>query len=117
MIINLLSVQAKEELVNKKKKVVPAGTNERKAPSTVKDVPVHAVPTLVEDECGVLSVPEEEDLPPTPQNEKDAIKQKFLVEMPEDFYSFWSFCMFLSPDRPEGMLHRKCKWFDFTHYM
>lgn len=70
------------------------------------DVPICTVPVQVEDECKALSVSkEEEDLPPTPENEKEAIKQKFLVEMPEDFYSFWSFCQSLSPDKPEGVLH------------
>lgn len=89
----------------KKKKVAAAGTYERRVPSPVnRHVPICAVPTLVEDEFKVLSVPEEEeDLPPTPENEKEAIKQKFLVEMPEDFYSFWSLCMSLSPDKPEGI--------------
>jgi hypothetical protein len=74
--------------VNKKEqKVAPPGNN---------------VPVLVENECKVLSVPVEEDLPPTPANEREAIKQKFLVDMPEDFYSFWSFCKSVSPDKPEG---------------
>jgi hypothetical protein len=86
-------MQAEKGLANKKKqKEAPPGNNERN------------VPVLVEGECKVLSVPEEEeDLPPTPENEKEAIKQKFLVDMPEDFYSFWSFCKSLSPDKPEGM--------------
>jgi hypothetical protein len=76
--------------VNKKQKVASSGNNDRNMSVSV-------------EEWEVLSVPEEEDLPSTPENEKDAIKQKFLVEMPEDFYSFWSFCKSLSPDKPEGM--------------
>lgn len=70
--------------------MAPPGNNERN------------LPVLVEDEREVLSVPVEEDLPPTPENEKESIKQKFLVDMPEDFYSFWSFCKSVSPDKPEG---------------
>ena len=31
-------------------------------------------------------------LPPSPSNIRDSIKQKFLVEMPEDFYQFYEFC-------------------------
>ncbi|PNF21584.1 hypothetical protein B7P43_G12709 [Cryptotermes secundus] len=87
-------IEAKVGVASKKKKTVaPPGNNERN------------VPVLVEDECKVLSVPEEEeDLPPTPENENEAIKQKFLVDMPEDFYSFWSFCKSLSPDKPEEAL-------------
>ncbi|XP_066998763.2 histone PARylation factor 1 [Anabrus simplex] len=30
--------------------------------------------------------------PASPEDVRESIKQKFLVEMPEDFYSFWSFC-------------------------
>ena len=33
-----------------------------------------------------------ESLPPSPSNIRDSIKQKFLVEMPEDFYQFYEFC-------------------------
>jgi hypothetical protein len=98
-------VQTEDELVKKKRKVAPAGTSERKVPSPVnRHAPICTVP--VEDECKALGVPEEEeDLPPTPENEKEAIKRKFLVEMPADFYSFWSLCQSLSPDKPEGVLH------------
>ena len=31
-------------------------------------------------------------LPASPENIKENIKQKFLVEMPEDFYEFYEFC-------------------------
>jgi hypothetical protein len=82
--------------VKKKQKSAP-GENE-------KQVSISTVPAAAENECKILSVTEE-DLPPTPEDEKETIKQKFLVEMPEDFYSFWSFCKTLSPDKPEGIVH------------
>ena len=66
---------------------------------------ISTVPATVENECKIV-VPPEDDLPPTPADEKESIIQKFLVEMPEDFYSFWSFCKTLSPDKPEGMVYR-----------
>ncbi|KAJ9600792.1 hypothetical protein L9F63_001072 [Diploptera punctata] len=46
----------------------------------------------------------EEDLPPSPEDVKESIKQKFLVDMPDDFYSFWSFCRFLKSEKPEDAL-------------
>nr|SVE73751.1 EOG090X0BAY [Daphnia atkinsoni] len=30
--------------------------------------------------------------PPSPLDAKENIKQKYLVEMPDDFYQFWAFC-------------------------
>jgi hypothetical protein len=98
----LLCVQAEKGPV-KKKQHLAAGENG-------KHVSIHTVPAAVENECKILSV-SEEDLPPTPEDEKEAIKQKFLVEMPEDFYSFWSFCKALLPDKPEGIvLFFSCKF-------
>ncbi|XP_071452817.1 histone PARylation factor 1 isoform X2 [Hetaerina americana] len=35
-------------------------------------------------------------LPPSPEDVRENIKQKFLCEMPEDFYQFWKFCESLS---------------------
>ena len=46
--------------------------------------------------------PIEEELPPSPPNIKENILQKFLVEMPEDFYSFWEFCCSINKEKPEG---------------
>lgn len=88
-------LEAEKGLVKKKQKLAP-GENE-------KQVSISTVPAAAENECKILSVTEE-DLPPTPEDEKETIKQKFLVEMPEDFYSFWSFCKTLSPDKPEEAL-------------
>jgi hypothetical protein len=92
----MLCIQAEKGLVKKKQKSSP---HEKE-----KQVSISTVCTAAENECKILSVPGE-DLPPTPEDEKEAIKQKFLVEMPEDFYSFWSFCKTLSPDKPEGTVH------------
>jgi len=36
-----------------------------------------------------------------PQN---TIKEKFLVDMPQDFYDFWEFCKDLNPTAPEGIV-------------
>ncbi|XP_063236554.1 histone PARylation factor 1 isoform X2 [Bacillus rossius redtenbacheri] len=38
---------------------------------------------------------------------RDSIKRMFLVDMPEDFYSFWEFCTSLCPKKPEDAL-RDC---------
>ena len=37
---------------------------------------------------------------------KENIKQKFLVEMPEDFYHFWEFCKSEKPDSPTDALKK-----------
>ena len=92
----LLCVQDEKELVKKKQKLASCENEKGVSSSTV--------PAAVEDDCKILILTEE-DLPPTPADEKESIKQKFLVEMPEDFYSFWSFCKTLSPDKPEGMVY------------
>ena len=56
-------------------------------------------------ETKALSIPEDvDDLPSSPEDVKESIKQKFLVEMPDDFYSFWSFCKSLSSEEPEGVV-------------
>jgi hypothetical protein len=34
----------------------------------------------------------EDILPPSPVDVRASIKQKFLVDMPEDFYRFYDFC-------------------------
>ncbi|XP_043237080.1 histone PARylation factor 1-like [Amphibalanus amphitrite] len=51
---------------------------------------------------------EEEDelaiLPDSPLSDKDNIKQKFLVDMPKDFYSFLKFCKSLNKDAPQDAL-------------
>ena len=39
-------------------------------------------------------------LPPSPKDNRENIKQKFLVDMPEDFYQFFEFCQSLSPSSP-----------------
>jgi len=101
----LFCVQAEKGLVKKKQKSVPCGNE--------KGMSISTVPAAAENECKIM-VPPEEDLPPTPADEKESIIQKFLVEMPEDFYSFWSFCKTLSPDKPEGMVYfSSCNFVNF----
>lgn len=43
-------------------------------------------------------------LPPSPEDIRESIKEKFLVEMPEDFYDFWEFCSTLNKENPEDAL-------------
>lgn len=43
---------------------------------------------------------DEVELPEDPTNLKDSLKQKFLVDMPKDFYKFWEFCEELKPSDP-----------------
>lgn len=44
----------------------------------------------------------EEEMPEDPTNLSDSLKQKFLVEMPNDFFKFWEFCKELKPSDPLG---------------
>ena len=46
----------------------------------------------------------EELLPPSPVDKKENIRQKLLVEMPEDFYAFWEFCKERNPSSPSDTL-------------
>ncbi|XP_037568467.1 histone PARylation factor 1 [Dermacentor silvarum] len=48
---------------------------------------------------------EPNDLPDSPDDVRESIKQKFLVEMPEDFYDFWEFCTSLKKECPSDALH------------
>lgn len=43
---------------------------------------------------------DEPEMPPSPISIRENIKQKFLFEMPEDFYSFWEFCQSLNGANP-----------------
>ncbi|KAK3608963.1 hypothetical protein CHS0354_026292 [Potamilus streckersoni] len=50
---------------------------------------------------------EEEDIgdsPASPVSIRENVKQKFMVEMPEDFYDFWEFCKTENPKKPEDAL-------------
>lgn len=49
----------------------------------------------IEQENGVDHSPTSSKL-----DKKAFIKEKFLVEMPEDFYAFWELCKILSPTEP-----------------
>lgn len=41
---------------------------------------------------------------PAQFDKKEFIKEKFLVDMPEDFYLFWDFCKQLKGDNPKNAL-------------
>lgn len=45
---------------------------------------------------------EDEEIPASPSDVKESIKQKFLVEMPEDFYDFWEFAKTVNSKTPKG---------------
>uniref|UniRef100_A0A1E1X899 PBZ-type domain-containing protein n=1 Tax=Amblyomma aureolatum TaxID=187763 RepID=A0A1E1X899_9ACAR len=45
------------------------------------------------------------ELPDSPDDIRKSIKQKFLVEMPDDFYDFWDFCCSLNKKDPSDALH------------
>ena len=47
-------------------------------------------------------VEEEVAAPDSPVDVKDNIKQKFLVEMPDNFYHFWDFCKRENKSSPCG---------------
>lgn len=44
----------------------------------------------------------EDDAPPSPTDLSESIKQKFLVEMPQDFYDFWEFAKTIDSKNPTG---------------
>lgn len=47
---------------------------------------------------------------PSPDNVKDNIKQKYLMEMPEDFYQFWEFCKEQNKSQPENAMYSFLGW-------
>ncbi|KAL3879005.1 hypothetical protein ACJMK2_031327 [Sinanodonta woodiana] len=44
------------------------------------------------------------DSPASPVSIRENLKQKFMVDMPEDFYDFWEFCKTANPKKPEDAL-------------
>ncbi|XP_061165509.1 histone PARylation factor 1-like [Saccostrea echinata] len=52
---------------------------------------------------------EEEDIP-SPANVRDNIKQKYLMDMPEDFYQFWEFCKKQNGSHPENAMKSLLGW-------
>lgn len=45
------------------------------------------------------------DLPDSPDDVREFIKQKFLMEMPQDFYDFWDFCRSVKKESPSDALY------------
>jgi len=43
--------------------------------------------------------------PNDPVDERDDIKRKFLVEMPQDFYDFWDFAKTVNAKTPCGQFY------------
>lgn len=48
------------------------------------------------------------ELPASPVDLKENLKQKFLVDYPPDFYCFWQFCQERNRDHPELALAETC---------
>lgn len=71
--------------------------------SCTESKPTAAAATAAEeDEKSPASDSEEEDTTPpaSPKDIRENIKSKFLVEMPEDFYSFWELVKSMNPKDP-----------------
>ncbi|XP_060080890.1 histone PARylation factor 1-like [Ylistrum balloti] len=49
---------------------------------------------------------EDDDQPSSPEDVKENIKRKFLVEMPHDFYDFWEFCKSKNSKHPEDAMSK-----------
>ncbi|XP_022320686.2 histone PARylation factor 1-like [Crassostrea virginica] len=47
---------------------------------------------------------------PSPDDLRENIKQKYLMEMPEDFYQFWEFCKKLKKSNPENAMYSSLGW-------
>ncbi|XP_042206077.1 histone PARylation factor 1-like [Homarus americanus] len=47
---------------------------------------------------------EDIEVPPSPEDVRDNMKQKFLVAMPDDFFDFWDCCVQLNKEKPEEAL-------------
>jgi len=45
-----------------------------------------------------------------PQDEREDIKRKFFVEMPQDFYDFWEFAKTVNTKSPSGQLFSVIMW-------
>lgn len=48
----------------------------------------------------------DDELPPSPEDVKENIKLKFLVDMPDDFYEFWAFCQSICSKNTLSKLHK-----------
>jgi len=53
-----------------------------------------------DDEIDEVSETFDDIFPPSPQNIRESIKQKFLVDMPEDFYQLYKLCSTLDQSSP-----------------
>ncbi|OWF54879.1 histone PARylation factor 1-like [Mizuhopecten yessoensis] len=49
---------------------------------------------------------DDDDMPSSPEDLKENIKRKFLVEMPDDFYDFWEFCKSKNSKHPEDAMSK-----------
>ncbi|CAL4121319.1 unnamed protein product, partial [Meganyctiphanes norvegica] len=61
-------------------------------------------PETEEDEAGSDEDEDEVILTPSPEDVRESIKQKFLLDMPDDFYDFWEFCSTINKENPEDAL-------------
>lgn len=71
------------------------------------ETPAESTPSSVTAEHGIdyqESKGDDNELAHSPLDVKENIKQKFLVEMPDDFYQFWSFCQSICQQNTLGKL-------------
>ncbi|GAB1603204.1 histone PARylation factor 1-like [Argonauta hians] len=82
----------------KKPKLDTSDTAEIADNTDTTDVPETSTSNKDSDKC----VEEDTALtgPPSPEDIKANIRQKFLFDMPEDFYELWKFCEATSPQKP-----------------
>ncbi|XP_042893460.1 LOW QUALITY PROTEIN: histone PARylation factor 1-like [Penaeus japonicus] len=61
----------------------------------------HTADTSQPEEDDAESPVHELEVAPSPENVRESIEQKFLVDMPEDFFDFWDLCKELDKEKPE----------------
>ena len=55
----------------------------------------------LQQEAGIAASGSEDTMSQT----KDLLKQKFLVDMPQDFYDFWDLLKTINAENPSDVLH------------
>jgi len=101
---------AKRKLSEEEGERVDAGAGGKKGEPNKKAAKVDEKENEKPEDKGGDDEAEEEDeetedlLPPSPLDPKENIRQKLLVDMPEDFFAFWKFCKERNPSNPADAL-------------
>lgn len=101
---------AKRKLSEEEGERVDAGAGGKKGEPNKKAAKVDEKENEKPEDKGGDDEDEEEDeetedlLPPSPLDPKENIRQKLLVDMPEDFFAFWKFCKERNPSSPADAL-------------